>query len=162
MAPRLAPWHPEKEKRDRTRSRFLWLPTRSNRRTAGLGLRLVWPWCHEALAHWDRGRRRYPRAQRRPVPSAVRTLAQARAWRDRLAAGDETQAALARAEGISPARVSQVLRLLDLEPSIVAAIESGGARVDTRDLIHVARLVPAEQRAAVEKLTAPSATKGAA
>jgi hypothetical protein len=59
-----------------------------------------------------------------PWSTARDQLERAREYRRRLDAGEvESQAALARAEGMSRARVTQVMRLLDLAPEIQRRIE---------------------------------------
>ena len=63
---------------------------------------------------------------RLPKPSRiVETLRKAMEWRRQLDAGEaESQAALARREGLTPARVTQILALLRLAPAILDSIRA--------------------------------------
>ena len=58
--------------------------------------------------------------QAKRPPKILATLRLAEEWRDRLAAGGVNRADLAREHQISRARVTQVLKLLNLHPSILA------------------------------------------
>jgi len=74
-------------------------------------------------------RRRKPKPSKplkRPkVPPVVRTLLKAREWRRQLDAGEvASQAAIARREGITRARVTQIMALLRLAPDIQESILS--------------------------------------
>jgi hypothetical protein len=68
--------------------------------------------------------RRIRRESRRlRPPRIVRLLEQAKDWFSRLASGEaRSRAELARQEGVSAMRVTQVLALLDLHPQILDAI----------------------------------------
>jgi len=72
-------------------------------------------------------RRRKPKPSKPPkrpkLPPVVRTLLKAREWRRQLDAGEvESQAAIARREGITRARVTQIMMLLRLAPDIQESI----------------------------------------
>jgi len=74
-------------------------------------------------------RRRKPKPSKPPkrpkVPPVVRTLLKARQWRRQLDAGEvASQAAIARREGITRARVTQIMALLRLAPDIQQSILS--------------------------------------
>ena len=74
-------------------------------------------------------RRRKPRLRKPPkrpkVPPVVRTLLKAREWRRQLDAGEvESQAAIARREGLTRARGTQIMPLLRLSLDIQQSILS--------------------------------------
>jgi len=74
-------------------------------------------------------RRRKPKPSKPPrrpkVPPVVRTLLKAREWRRQLDAGEvASQAAIARREGLTRARVTQIMALLRLAPDIQQSILS--------------------------------------
>lgn len=87
----------------------------------GLGTRNPWP--PEAVPRWVCSMTA-PRAIRRPWPSPrppriAETLRKAIEWRRQLDAGEvPNQAAITRREGITRARVTQILMLLQLAPAI--------------------------------------------
>jgi len=73
--------------------------------------------------------RRKPKPSKPPkrpkVPPVVRTLLKAREWRRQLDAGEvASQAAIARREGLTRARVTQIMALLRLAPDIQQSILS--------------------------------------
>jgi ABC-type branched-subunit amino acid transport system ATPase component len=75
----------------------------------------------------ERQRRRRPQkpAKEPKTPPVVETLRRAIAWRQELDAGAvATQAAIARREGVTRARVTQVLMLLHLAPRVQKSILS--------------------------------------
>jgi len=77
-------------------------------------------------------RRRKPRLRKPPKspksPPVVRTLLKAREWRRQLDAGEvKSQAAIARREGLTRARVTQIMALLRLAPDIQQSILNLGA-----------------------------------
>jgi len=68
-----------------------------------------------------------------------------------------TQADIAREVGVTRARVCAVLRLLDLDPTVLRNAEAAPAAFDVRDLLAVARLPPSEQANALgERTKVPS------
>jgi hypothetical protein len=91
----------------------------------------IWPsWLREIRTFSDRfhveaRRRSKPKPAPTEPPLIVKLLAKAEAWQADLDAGRvKNRAALAARERTSAVRVSQILRLLELEPSIRAWIRS--------------------------------------
>ena len=99
-----------------------------------------------------RGRAKRPKPPKKPRPSsAAKFLRLAREWQRQLDAGEiESQAAIARREGLTRARVCQIVSLLQLAPTIRARILSEGKssplRITERVLRAVARLTSAERQ----------------
>lgn len=85
----------------------------------------------------------------------VASLALATALKARLEAGGVNRAALAREQGITRARVTQLLALLSLPAEVIAWIREGGAhetRLSERRLRPLLGRSPAEQLRAVAAL----------
>ena len=80
----------------------------------------------------------------------------AREWRAVMDAHGESRADLARRLGVSRARVTQVLQILDLDPLVLAYVDrhSGGG-ISERVLRRLRGLSPAEQRKCIADLAVP-------
>jgi len=110
-------------------------------------------------------RRRKPKRSKPPkrpkVPSVVRTLLKAREWRRQLDAGEvasqewrrqldagevASQAAIARREGLTRARVTQIMALLRLAPDIQQSILNLGASPNKPTVQDPARQIAEFQR----------------
>lgn len=98
--------------------------------------------------------RRAPRPPRKPRPQrAVELLQKAAEWRRQLDVGEiENQAAIARREGITRARVTQILGMLRLTPRIqrhILSMPEAAPRslVTERDLRSIIRMPPTKQGA---------------
>jgi hypothetical protein len=99
------------------------------------------------------------RSKPKPVPTEppliVKLLTKSEAWQADLDAGRvKNRAALAMRERISAVRVTQILRLLELDPCIRAWIQSlppGTSYVAERQLRSIATMPPAAQAAAVRE-----------
>ncbi|MEO0322730.1 MAG: hypothetical protein AAF447_07220 [Myxococcota bacterium] len=93
-----------------------------------------------------------------PIPTVVLLLQRAEAFNEALATGAaNSRAALARANGLSRARVTQLLKLMDLHPTVRAFVVSlpagtGAHAVSERKLRAIAQLEPEAQLAAAARL----------
>ncbi len=100
---------------------------------------------------------------RERIPRVARLLALAHRWNDLIHAGAiRNRAELARLVGVSRARISQVMRLLDLAPDIQEAVLDGkidgpGAERALRTLASSPNWV--SQRVARERQSGPSSGK---
>lgn len=111
--------------------------------------RYRFPW--EALpeaAYAPAGKKRHVR----PNPVGI-----AREWRRSMEERGESQAQLARRLAVTRARVTQMLQILELDPAVLAYVEShSGDAFSERALRQLRGLAPAEQRKLIATLAPPA------
>jgi len=91
-----------------------------------------------------------PSNRRRPNPVST-----ARDWRRSMEERGESKAELARRLGVTRARVTQVLKVLDLDPAVLAFVEGNpDPRITERALRSIVHRPPAEQRTHIDQLLA--------
>jgi len=91
-----------------------------------------------------------PRKRRRPNPVSI-----AREWRRTMEERGESRAELARRLGVTRARVTQVLKVLDLDPVVLACVERNpDPRITERALRSIVHRSPHEQLTHVDQLLA--------
>ncbi len=79
----------------------------------------------------------------------------AREWRTVMDAHGESRADLARRTGVSRARVTQVLKILDLDPAVLAYLDRNpDPRITERALRALANCSPDDQRRHIDELLA--------
>lgn len=89
-------------------------------------------------------------------PKILDTLDLAEAWRARLEAGDVNRADLARENGVSRARVTQVMALLDVHPRILEWVRESPGAVSERQLRPLMRLPQRQQLRTARELGLPA------
>ena len=91
-----------------------------------------------------------PSKRRRPNP-----VSSAREWRRSMEERGESKAELARRLGVTRARVTQVLKVLDLDPAVLAFVERNpDPRITERALRSIVHRSPHEQLTHVDQLLA--------
>ena len=81
----------------------------------------------------------------------------ARKWRQSMDKRGESRSELARRLGVSRARVTQVLKILDLDPALLTYLERNpDPRITERALRALANRPPDEQRRHIDELLAPT------
>ena len=91
-----------------------------------------------------------PSKRRRPNP-----VSSAREWRRSMEERGESKAELARRLGVTRARVTQVLKVLDLDPAVLAFVERNpDPRITERALRSIVHRSPPEQLTHVDQLLA--------
>ncbi len=91
-----------------------------------------------------------PSKRRRPNP-----VSSAREWRRSMEERGESKAELAHRLGVTRARVTQVLKVLDLDPAVLAFVEGNpDPRITERALRSIVHRPPAEQQKHIDELLA--------
>jgi len=94
---------------------------------------IVWP-AQARASRGERSRRR-PGASPRPKGQAVNALRLAQGWQAEIEAGGITRADIARREGLSRARVTQVMALLGLPADVQARLLDGQEQWSIREAL---------------------------